>query len=125
MASYIAFALCFIVFPAFFSATNCKFSEQSPITLTMKGMEKKTSLHFYFHDIQSGENQTSTEIAQPLKMTAAGNLFGSTFMADDLLREGLEPTSKLVGRAQGIYAFASQHNAALLMVMNFAFVNGI
>jgi len=41
------------------------------------------------------------------------------------LREGPEPTSKLVGRAQGIYAFASQHNAVLLMVMNFAFVDGI
>ncbi|KAJ6307383.1 hypothetical protein OIU76_017222 [Salix suchowensis] len=58
-------------------------------------------------------------------MTAAAKSFGITFMADDMLTEGPEPTSKLVGRAQGIYGFASQQNAVLLMVMNFAFVDGI
>ena len=71
------------------------------------------------------KNQTSTTIAQPLNMTAAANFLGSTSRADVLLREGPEPTSKLVRRAQGIHAFASQHNAVLLMVMNFAFVDGI
>ncbi|CAK7346453.1 unnamed protein product [Dovyalis caffra] len=73
----------------------------------MKGIEKKTILHFYFYDVPSGKDQTSTAIAQPLNMTEAVNFLGSTFMADDLMREGPEPISKLVGRAQGIYAFAS------------------
>ncbi|XP_061962054.1 dirigent protein 19-like [Populus nigra] len=125
MATYIPFILFFVVFSTFFSAINSKFSEQSPLTITMKAVEKKTSLHFYFHDISSGKNQTSTAIARPLNMTAAANFFGSTSRADVLLREGPEPTSKLVGREQGIYAFASQHNAVLLMVMNSAFVDGI
>ncbi|XP_010999586.1 PREDICTED: dirigent protein 22-like [Populus euphratica] len=125
MATYIPFILFFVVFSTFFSAINTKFSEQSPLTITMKGMEKKTGLHFYFHDISSGKNRTSTTIAQPLNMTATASFFGSTSRADVLLREGPEPTSKLVGRALGIYAFASQHNAVLLMVMNFAFVDGI
>lgn len=125
MATYIPFILFFVVFSTFFSAINSKFSEQSPLTITMKAMEKKTSLHFYFHEISSGKNQTSTAIARPLNMTAAANFFGSTSRADVLLREGPEPTSKLVGREQGIYAFASQHNAVLLMVMNSAFVDGI
>jgi hypothetical protein len=120
MATYIPFILFFVVFSTFFSAINSKFSEQSPQTITMKAIEKKTSLHFYFRDISSGKNQTSTAIARPLNMTAAANFFGSTSRADVLLREGPEPTSKLVGREQGIYAFASQHNAVLLMVMNSA-----
>ncbi|KAG5227684.1 dirigent protein [Salix suchowensis] len=123
MATFIPFIVYFVVFSTFFSAISSKFSEQSPIT--MKDMEKKTSLHFYFHDIPGGKNQTSTAIARPINMTAAAKSFGITFMADDMLTEGPEPTSKLVGRAQGIYGFASQQNAVLLMVMNFAFVDGI
>ncbi|KAG6787703.1 hypothetical protein POTOM_003746 [Populus tomentosa] len=117
---------CFLLSSRLSSLPLTANSLNSPLlTITVKGMEKKTSLHFYFHDISSGKNQTSTTIAQPLNMNAAANFFGSTSRADVLLREGPEPTSKLVGRAQGIYAFASQHNAVLLMVMNFAFVDGI
>uniref|UniRef100_A0A5B7A679 Dirigent protein n=1 Tax=Davidia involucrata TaxID=16924 RepID=A0A5B7A679_DAVIN len=50
--------------------------------------------------------------------------FGFTVMIDDPLTESLEHGSKLVGRAQGLYAMASQHDAGLLVVMNFAFVEG-
>nr|TKS03957.1 dirigent protein 22-like [Populus alba] len=117
---------CFLLSSRLSSLPLTANSLNSPLlTITVKGMEKKTSLHFYFHDIPGGKNQTSTTIAQPLNMTAAANFLGSTSRADVLLREGPEPISKLVGRAQGIYAFASQHNAVLLMVMNFAFVDGI
>lgn len=45
-------------------------------------------------------------------------------MINDRLTEGLEPTSKAVGRAQGMYAVASQHDLGLLMVINFAFLEG-
>ncbi|KAG8479360.1 hypothetical protein CXB51_029151 [Gossypium anomalum] len=61
-------------------------------------------------------------IRQPNKTTTS---FGTTFMVDDLLIEKLKPTSKLVRRAQGIYAFGSQSDFGLLMVMNFAFSEGI
>ena len=45
-------------------------------------------------------------------------------MADDPLTVGPEPGSKLVGKAQGIYASASQDDLGFLMVMNFAFTEG-
>jgi hypothetical protein len=45
-------------------------------------------------------------------------------MADDPLTEGLEISSKPVGKAQGLYALASQNDFCLLMVMNFAFTEG-
>ncbi|MBA0673249.1 hypothetical protein Goklo_029613 [Gossypium klotzschianum] len=35
---------------------------------------------------------------------------GTTYLVDDPLIEKPEPTSELVGRAQGIYAFASQRD---------------
>ncbi|BBG96482.1 Disease resistance-responsive dirigent-like family protein [Prunus dulcis] len=45
-------------------------------------------------------------------------------MIDDALTEKQEPTSKIVGLAQGLYSVAAQrdHELALLVVMNFAFV---
>ncbi|KAM7505573.1 hypothetical protein LguiB_004477 [Lonicera macranthoides] len=45
-------------------------------------------------------------------------------MMDDPLTVGPEPTSKVVGRAQGIYASAAQQELGLLMVLNYAFVEG-
>ncbi|CAI0402586.1 unnamed protein product [Linum tenue] len=45
-------------------------------------------------------------------------------MIDDPLTAGPEPTSKLVGRAQGIYGSASLGDVGLLMALNFAFVDG-
>ncbi|CAB4298811.1 unnamed protein product [Prunus armeniaca] len=49
--------------------------------------------------------------------------FGATMMIDDALTEKQEPT---FGRAQGLYSVAAQrdHEFALLVVMNFAFVEG-
>ncbi|KAG9444173.1 hypothetical protein H6P81_015513 [Aristolochia fimbriata] len=82
--------------------------------------EKLTHLHFYFHDIVTGRNPSSMPIIS--NKTASG--FGSAFMIDDPLTEGPEPSSELIGRAQGVYAMASQQDAGLLMLMNFVFVSG-
>ncbi|OMO92819.1 Plant disease resistance response protein [Corchorus olitorius] len=43
---------------------------------------------------------------------------------DDPLTEGLEPTSKELGRAQGLYALSSQTEMSLLMAMNLVFTTG-
>ncbi|OMO68829.1 Plant disease resistance response protein [Corchorus olitorius] len=45
-------------------------------------------------------------------------------MMDNPLTVGPEPDSELVGRAQGIYASASQTEVGLLMVLNMAFTQG-
>lgn len=42
----------------------------------------------------------------------------------DPLTEGPELSSKMLGRAQGFYAAASQQEVGLLMAMNFAFIKG-
>ncbi|XP_035540851.1 dirigent protein 19-like [Juglans regia] len=88
-----------------------------------KRMEKMTHLHFYFHDILDGKNPTAVRIITPPNRSVGGS--GATYMIEDPLTEGLEPGSKLVGRAQGMYALASQHDSGLLMVINFSFLEGI
>ena len=46
-------------------------------------------------------------------------------MVDNPLTEGPDISSKLVGKAQGTYALASQHDLGFKMVMNFFFTEGI
>ncbi|MBA0596637.1 hypothetical protein Gorai_013448 [Gossypium raimondii] len=68
----------------------------SPSSLGLK-RAKLSPLHFYFHDIVSGKNVT-------------------------VIRPGIN--SKMVGKAQGMYAYSSHTEISLLMVLNFAFTEG-
>lgn len=86
--------------------------------------EKMSHLRFFFHDIVSGPNPTAVRIAGATMTSKSPTLFGAVAMIDDPLTIGPSPTSKLVGRAQGFYASASQEDTALLMAMNFAFMSG-
>ncbi|GLT38640.1 hypothetical protein SLA2020_345910 [Shorea laevis] len=101
-----------------------RFSRQiSPETLDLK-QEKLIHLHFYFHDIVSGRNPTAVEVARAAMTNTSAPHFGQVFVIDDPLTLGPNITSKLVGRAQGIDASASQSEWALLMALNFAFMEG-
>ncbi|XP_016481054.1 dirigent protein 22-like [Nicotiana tabacum] len=84
--------------------------------------EKLSHFKFYWHDILSGSKPTSMMIIPPPKNTTTG--FGQMNMIDNALTLGPELSSKIVGRAQGFYASASQNDVGLMMVMNFAFVEG-
>jgi len=80
-----------------------------------------THLHLYFHEINGGPNSTTTIVA-PLKSSVSG--FGGVLAIDDTLREGPEPTSKLVGRAQGILPAVSREEMAFLLAATFVFTEG-
>ncbi|KAJ0027862.1 hypothetical protein Pint_36364 [Pistacia integerrima] len=86
--------------------------------------EKLTHLHFYFHDIVSGPKPSAVRVAQAAVTNSSQTAFGAVNVMDDALTEAPEPGSKVVGRAQGIYASASQSELGLLMVLNFAFTEG-
>ncbi|CAA7396667.1 unnamed protein product [Spirodela intermedia] len=89
------------------------------------GPERKTHLHFFFHDILAGPNATAVVIAQgPTWNTTAGR-FGQIVMMDNPLTEGPSLSSKLIGRAQGLYATASQEELGLLMTLNYYFTEGV
>ncbi|KAK9287458.1 hypothetical protein L1049_015879 [Liquidambar formosana] len=86
--------------------------------------EKMTKLHFYFHDTPSGKNPTAMQVAQSSITNKSSALFGLIEMIDDPLTTEPEPTSKLVGRAQGLYGASGLQDLALLMAVNFAFTSG-
>ncbi|KAI3863634.1 hypothetical protein MKX03_031685 [Papaver bracteatum] len=89
------------------------------------GEEKMTKLHFYFHDILSGKKPSAIQIAQGKDTDKSPTFFGVLMMADDALTEGPEPTSKLIGRAQGLYGSAGQESLGLIMSMSFGFTEGV
>ncbi|XP_042515870.1 dirigent protein 22-like [Macadamia integrifolia] len=98
-------------------------------TLTLLGskrlkLEKMSHLHFYFHDTIGGSNPTAIRVAEAPSTKTSPTVFGAVVMMDDPLTERPESISKLVGRAQGFYALASQSELALLMNLNFVFMEG-
>lgn len=101
----------------------------SPITTAStppkkKLKEKLSHLHFYFHDVVSGRNATAVAVTKPASVGQPFTGFGMITIMDDLLTERPDPKSLQVGRAQGIYAGASQQEVGLLMAMNLAFTAG-
>ncbi|XP_058734438.1 dirigent protein 22-like [Vicia villosa] len=96
-----------------------------PIDRKLLGLNKKEKLShfkFYWHDILNGKNPSSVQILSPSNNSST--YFGSINMIDNPLTLRPELSSKLVGKAQGFYASASQAEFGLLMAMNFAFVEG-
>lgn len=89
------------------------------------GDQVVTTLQFYFHDKLSGSNPSAIQIAQPLQSGSSPNLFGSLMMIDDALTVGPDPSSKLVGRARGLYGSAGQTEINLIMALSYVFTDGI
>ncbi|XP_077239002.1 dirigent protein 22-like [Tasmannia lanceolata] len=108
-----------------FAATDNPFGSSKPIRSAIgKHKEKLSHLRFFWHDIVSGPNPTVVQIASAPSTRNSSTFFGSLSMIDDPLTEGPDLSSKLLGRAQGFYASASQQEVGLLMAMNFAFIEG-
>ncbi|XP_021774404.1 dirigent protein 22-like [Chenopodium quinoa] len=107
----------------FFTITQAHLSEKSFNINLAKNTQKLTKLRFYFHDIPNGNNPTAVIIARPANQTTIG--FGTLVMIDDPLTEGPELSSKLVGRAQGLYGESSQgKSGSLLMTITLSFTQG-
>ncbi|GLT88345.1 hypothetical protein SLE2022_063750 [Rubroshorea leprosula] len=114
-----------LLFSTATSAANSDFFSKSlsPSSLKLK-QQKLTHLHFYFHDILSGQNPTAVRIAQAPITNTSTTSFGAVAMIDDLLTFSPDINSTLVGRAQGLYALSSQEEASLMMAMTFSFLEG-
>lgn len=86
--------------------------------------EKLSHLRFYFHDVLGGPNPTAVRVAEAPTTNSSVTAFGAVEIMDDALTVAPDLSSKIVGRAQGIYASASQSELGLLMVLTFAFTQG-
>ncbi|KAM0006323.1 putative dirigent protein [Helianthus debilis subsp. tardiflorus] len=88
-------------------------------------IKKLSHFRFYWHNIFSGPNPTVVNIVPPLEHKNKTTwLFGKVDMIDDPLTETPEVGSRLLGRAQGLYAMASQEEIGMLMAMDFVFSTG-
>ncbi|CAH2033663.1 unnamed protein product [Thlaspi arvense] len=86
--------------------------------------EKHTHLHFYFHDVITGDKPTAIRVAAPPATNSSAISFGVVMIADDPLTEGPDPSSKKVGRAQGMYASTDMNILSFTMVFNLVFTEG-
>ncbi|KAG6413497.1 hypothetical protein SASPL_126210 [Salvia splendens] len=84
----------------------------------------KTNLRFFIHDILSGSNPSAVRIAGPPGQNNPIG-FGSVYAIDDVLTEGPEITSAVVGNAQGMYLSSSQGQIpSLVLYVDLAFTTG-
>ncbi|GMY05498.1 dirigent protein 23-like [Fagus crenata] len=88
------------------------------------GKERVSRVQFFLHDILSGKNPSAVEVAKASITNKSSTFFGLVNIFDDPLTEGPEPTSKLVGRAQGLYGFDGQQELSLLLAINVVFTTG-
>ncbi|KAJ0969051.1 hypothetical protein J5N97_021928 [Dioscorea zingiberensis] len=91
------------------------------------GKEKVTHLHFYYHETIRGDNPSAVVVAHPKDtIVNASNPgpFGTVYVVDDLLTEGPEPDSKVVGQAQGLYVSASRQRTLIVLVIDYGFTSG-
>ncbi|KAL4378922.1 hypothetical protein GQ457_02G041020 [Hibiscus cannabinus] len=125
LSSAAAFLLAVLSFTSSFAVVEPKpFSRYiSPLSMGLNKPEKLSHLHFYFHDIVAGKNVTAVRVAEA-PTTSDSHPFGAVAVIDDALTVSPDIGSKLVGRAQGIYALTSLTEASLLMAYNFAFMEG-
>ncbi|KAK7276300.1 hypothetical protein RIF29_17439 [Crotalaria pallida] len=90
--------------------------------------EKVTHLHFYFFDILGGNKPTAVEVARPnttIGSKSSISPFGHVYAIDDILREGPDANSKVVGNAQGLYLSSSLDKVASLVVyIDYEFTTG-
>ncbi|XP_049399691.1 dirigent protein 22-like [Solanum stenotomum] len=118
----ISIFLSLVAFPATGEEDTYIFGKSINKKPTRLKKEKVSHFRFYWHDILSGSKPTSMMIIPPSKNTTTG--FGQMNMIDNALTLGPELSSKIVGRAQGFYGAASLNDVGLMMVMNFAFIEG-
>ncbi|KAF1884084.1 hypothetical protein Lal_00013044 [Lupinus albus] len=105
--------------------TDDYMNQLDPKLLGLRNEEKLSHFKLYWHDIVSGQNPTSIVVVPPppsnMNITTA---FGMVNIIDNPLTLGPDLSSKLVGRAQGLYASTSQSEVNLLMAMNFVIIDG-
>ncbi|CAI9104719.1 OLC1v1003450C1 [Oldenlandia corymbosa var. corymbosa] len=85
---------------------------------------KLTKLKFYYHENRVAATPTAVEVARANLTATSRTGFGSTYVIDDPLTVSPDPNSQVIGRAQGIYASASQEDFAFILQFNVVFTAG-
>ncbi|XP_074277173.1 dirigent protein 4-like [Silene latifolia] len=121
--NYYYFAIVLAIFTITLPANAEYFSKTTPAKLPVL---KKTSLHFYLHDILSGKNPGAVLAAHPNITLGppSATPFGSVYAIDDLVTAGPEANSTVIGNAQGLYLSSSKDTLSLVLYVDFGFTSG-
>ncbi|XP_024995035.1 dirigent protein 4-like [Cynara cardunculus var. scolymus] len=128
MEARIIFAWLLVLSNAISTVVNGTYFSDSHIINAPTTM-KKTHLHFFFHDMLSGDNPSSVLVAKPNgTVVEEGNVgpFGAVYVFDDPLTEGADlNSSEVIGNARGLYASTSRgSDLTLLLSADFEFTSG-
>ncbi|KAL4187865.1 hypothetical protein AMTRI_Chr09g41070 [Amborella trichopoda] len=88
------------------------------------GEPKVSCFDSYLHDLHVAKKPTSVTVAKANTANALPTLFCEVVVIDDPLSEGPKLTSKVIGQAQGLYAFTSQTELSLFESHNLVFTDG-
>ncbi|TYG78112.1 hypothetical protein ES288_D02G031400v1 [Gossypium darwinii] len=110
MATKAKFSLVFPVSSAIFLVMLLKFAS-TILAADDKVVIKETKMTVYLHDYAGGPNATSLP------------MFGTLFVSDDLITQGPELTSPMLGRGQGIYMPMSLDGVNAYVSFSLVFTN--
>ncbi|KAK6159568.1 hypothetical protein DH2020_006882 [Rehmannia glutinosa] len=86
--------------------------------------EKVTQLQLYVQDILTGPTPTDRQVASAPNSLASPTFFGLVAVLDDPVRKRPSPDSEIVGRAQGLFTFASLEERSIHMTFDIVFTSG-
>ncbi|KAL3636971.1 hypothetical protein CASFOL_019270 [Castilleja foliolosa] len=89
-----------------------------------KPRPKVTRLHFFLQDTYSGPNASVYPVAQSAITSNSSTSFGLVCVVDDPLTVDPNPSSEMVGRAQGTVAYADLNEEAIHVSLTFVFTGG-
>lgn len=94
------------------------------IQTKVRGNENVTKLHFYVHDVRSGENATTFAVTDASISSTSSTNFGQIKVYDDLATAEADINSDEVARAQGLATSADLQVRAVSMSLNFFLKSG-
>ncbi|KAK7390285.1 hypothetical protein VNO78_25587 [Psophocarpus tetragonolobus] len=86
--------------------------------------EEVTHIKVYFQETFREPNITSFRIVPAVPQYSASTYFGSMVVIDAPLTAGPEPSSRVVGKAEGTVTFTSRREWSLLESLTFVFTQG-
>ncbi|XVF00916.1 hypothetical protein REPUB_Repub04eG0043200 [Reevesia pubescens] len=92
-------------------------------------LKRVTHLHFFLHDILSGQNPSAVMVARPNMTTAFNEThspFGSVYVTDDQLTASPNLTSdQVIGNAQGFWVSTGSRDVlSFVLYLDFGFTQG-
>ncbi|KAI4367218.1 hypothetical protein MLD38_022981 [Melastoma candidum] len=95
-----------------------------PINSLLADTVGVTQINCYIQNIASGQNEDTYEIAEASITNNSSTRFVALDMNDTPLTEGPDPTSDVIGRAQGLFGLDDLYTIGFFIDMNIYFPSG-